>query len=69
MCVVDETGAVVLDLQIKHNAAGLAELRKTLERLAPTGAIPIAIERPTDLIVDALVEVGHPVVPIHPNVV
>ena len=32
-------------------------------------SLPIAIERPSGLIVDALVEAGHPVVPIHPNVV
>jgi len=69
VCVVDETGAVVFALEIKHDAAGLAELRKTLGRLAPAGAIRIAIERPTGLIVDALVEAGHPVVPIHPNIV
>lgn len=69
VCVVDATGGAVLSLEIKHDAAGLAELRKRLARLAPAGAIPIAIERPTGLIVDALVEAGHPVVPIHPNVV
>lgn len=40
-----------------------------LDRLAPAGGIPVAIERPSGLIVDALVEAGHPVVPIHPNVV
>jgi len=69
VCVVDGAGAVLLSLEIKHDAAGLAELRKRLAKLAPAGDIPIAIERPTGLIVDALVEAGHPVVPIHPNVV
>jgi transposase len=68
-CVVDERGAVALSLGIRHDAAGLAELRKRLSKLAPAGEIPIAIERPTGLIVDALVAAGHPVVPIHPNVV
>jgi transposase len=68
VCVVDQTGAVVLSLEVKHDAAGLAELHKKLARLAPAGDICIAIERPTGLIVDALVEAGHPVVPIHPNV-
>ena len=69
VCVVDATGAVLLSLEIRHDAAGLAELRRRLAKLAPAGALPIAIERPTGLIVDALVEAGHPVVPIHPNVV
>jgi transposase len=40
-----------------------------LARLAPASEIPIAIERPSGLIVEALVAAGHPVVPIHPNVV
>ena len=69
VCVVDETGAVLLRFEVAHDAAGLAELRKKLDRLAPAGDIPIAIERPSGLIVDALVEAGHTVVPIHPNVV
>ena len=69
VCVVDETGAVVLRFEISHDAAGLAELRQKLNRLAPAADIPIAIERPSGLIVDALVEAGHPVVPIHPNAV
>ena len=69
VCVVDETGAVLLRFEVAHDAAGLAELRKKLDRLAPASDIPIAIERPSGLIVDALVEAGHTVVPIHPNVV
>ena len=69
VCIVDETGTVLLSLEIRHDAAGLAELGRRLAKLAPAGEIPIAIERPTGLIVDALVAAGHPVVPIHPNVV
>jgi transposase len=69
VCVVDGAGAAVPRLEIKHDAAGLAELCKRLAKLAPAGELPIAIERPSGLIVDALVEAGHPVVPIHPNVV
>ncbi len=69
VCVVDEKGAVALRIEIAHDAAGLAEMRKKLGRLAPAGDIPIAIERPSGLIVDILVDAGHTVVPIHPNVV
>ncbi|HIJ64156.1 MAG TPA: IS110 family transposase [Rhodospirillaceae bacterium] len=69
ICVVDEKGAVALRLEITHDVAGFADLRKKLGRLASAKDIPIAIERPSGLIVDALVEAGHPVVPIHPNVV
>lgn len=69
VCIVDQVGTIVLKLEVTHDAAGLAELSKRLAKLAPAADIPIAIERPTGLIVDALVEAGHPVVPIHPNVV
>lgn len=69
ICVVDDKGTVALRLEIVHDASGLAQMRKRLGRLAPAKDIPIAIERPSGLIVDALVEAGHPVVPIHPNVV
>lgn len=69
VCVVDASGTAVLHLEITHDAAGLAELCKRLARLAPPAEIAIAIERPSGLVVDTLVAAGHPVVPIHPNVV
>src|SRR5690606_36510402 len=31
--------------------------------------LPVAVERPNGLLIDVLVDAGHPVVPIHPNVV
>ncbi|HHH26778.1 MAG TPA: hypothetical protein ENK57_00280 [Polyangiaceae bacterium] len=44
--------------------------RRVLEQLARI-ALPeelsIAIERPSGLVVDTLVDAGHPIVPIHPN--
>ena len=69
VCVVDERGAVALQMEVAHDQDGLAEMRKRLAKLAPADAIPVAIERPSGLIVDTLVDAGHPVVPIHPNVV
>ena len=66
VCVVDEHGAVTVQFEIEHNAAGLAELCR---RLRAAGTPAIAIERPSGLIVDALLEGGFTVVPIHPNVV
>ena len=65
-CVIDEHGTVGTQFEIKHDAAGLAELCR---RLAHAGVTAIAIERPSGLIVDALLEAGFTVVPIHPNVV
>ena len=69
VCVLDETGGVVARFAVRHDAEGVGELIARLARLAPAAQIPIAIERPSGLIVNALVAAGHPVVPIHPNVV
>lgn len=69
VCAVDERGAIVARLEVEHSAAGMAELSQRLRKLAPPGELSIAIERPTGLIVDTLVEDGFAVVPIHPNAV
>ena len=69
VCVIDGAGQVVLRIEFQHDAAGLADMLARLKRVAKPADLPIAIERPSGLIVDALVEAGHPVVPLHPNVV
>jgi transposase len=69
VCVIDATGAVLARIEVQHDAAGLADLLARLKRIAPPAELPVAIERPSGLIVDALIEAGHPVVPIHPNIV
>jgi transposase len=66
VCVIDEQARVLAQFEVTHDAAGLTEL---LHRLRGAGVTAIAIERPSGLIVDALVEAGFAVVPIHPNVV
>jgi transposase len=68
VCVIDAAGSVVARLTARHDAAGLAELLAALRQIAPPAALPVAIERPSGLVVDALVAAGHPVVPIHPNI-
>lgn len=67
VCVIDQQGAVVDRFEVTHDAAGLAECHRRLKRFGSN--TPVAIERPSGLIVDALVETGHPVFPIHPNAV
>lgn len=69
LCIIDAAGAVLARLEVRHDAAGLAEMLARLRRIAPAAELPIAIERPSGLLVDTLVAAGHPVVPIHPNVV
>ena len=69
VCVIDGAGQVVRRVEVRHDATGLAELLAQLKRICPPAELPIAIERPSGLIVDVLVEAGHRVIPIHPNVV
>ena len=70
VCVVEASGAVRDRFAVSHDAAGLRELLARLRRYAPIPAqLPVAIERSSGLVVDALIEAGFSVVPIHPNVV
>lgn len=66
LCIIDTHGAMRLQLDVDHSAAGLHELMRTLRA---HGVRRIAIERPSGLLVDALVEAGFEVVPVHPNAV
>ncbi len=65
VCVLDAAGGVELRLDVPHNKEGIERLIRQLRSFA---GIVIAIERPSGLLVDALVEAGLRVVPIHPNV-
>jgi transposase len=66
-CVINEQGEIVARIGASHTAEGLNKLLAQLARIAPPAELPIAIERPSGLVVDTLVEAGHPVIPIHPN--
>jgi transposase len=67
VCLIDAAGAVRERFEVTHDRDGLAELMRRLARYGTR--VRIAIERPSGLIVDALVEAGHQVFPIHPNAV
>jgi transposase len=69
VCIIDEAGRIVARIDVRHDATGLADMLARLKRVAPPAELPIAIERPSGLIVDALLAAGYPVIPIHPNVV
>lgn len=69
VCVVDDKGEVKLRLVVKHTEEGLTGALSKLRRFAEAEPLRIAIERPTGLVVDTLVEAGLHVVPIHPNIV
>lgn len=66
LCIIDEQGAICEQIEIAHEATGLLQLKR---RLAHYGHPPVAIERPSGIVVDTLVEGGLSVVPIHPNAV
>jgi len=69
VCVIDQAGKIVDRFEPKHDAEGIAQLKTRLAKQGPAGELAIAVERSSGLIVDTLIESGHPVVPIHPNVV
>jgi transposase len=67
LCVLDDRGEVVLQLLVPHTREGLAGMIRRLRALADPTALPVAIERPSGLLVDTLSAAGFPLVPIHPN--
>lgn len=69
VCVIDAKGQVLDRFGAGHDREGLQALIARLTRYGEPGNIPVAIERPSGLLVDALVEAGFVVTPIHPNVV
>jgi transposase len=69
VCVVDAAGKVLDHFVVAHDRDGLANLIARLRRHGPPDETPIAIERPSGLLVDALVDAGFVVTPVHPNVV
>src|SRR6188508_1878190 len=69
VCVLNADGSVLMQFTVSHTAAGLAELVRRLARCGPPERLRVGIERPSGLLVDTLVDAGHPVVPIHPNVI
>jgi transposase len=70
VCVLDAAGKIKTRFTVSHTADGFAELLHRLGRLAEERTeVPVAIERPDGRLVDALLEAGHPVVPVSPNAI
>lgn len=68
LCVIDLAGQICTSFPIAHTAQGLDEGVRRLDRFGPRDQLPVAIERPSGLLVEFLQQAGFPVVPIHPNV-
>jgi transposase len=70
VCVLEATGKIKTQFSIAHSADGFADLLHRLGWLTDDrGDVPVAIERPDGRLVDALLEAGHPVVPVNPNAI
>jgi transposase len=69
VCVLDRSGHVKAQFTIAHSAAGFARLIRQLARFGDPASTPVAIERPDGRLVDALLDAGHPVVPVKPNAI
>jgi transposase len=69
VCVLDQAGKKVAAFTIEHTAAGFARLAARLGKLGDIERMPVAIERPDGRLVDALLEAGHPVLPVKPNAI
>ena len=67
VCVLNDAGRLHWQGSVPHTAEGLAELLGRLRRFRARAALRVALERPSGLLVDTLVEAGFEVVPIHPN--
>src|SRR6267378_2518868 len=67
VCIIDQTGRVRWQGAVPHTAEGLTALVGRLRRVRGRGHLRVALERPSGLLVDTLVDAGFEVVPIHPN--
>jgi hypothetical protein len=63
--VIDTAGALVNRWASPHTEQGLTQTITRLARHGEPADLPVAIERPSGLVVDRLLAAGHPVVPIH----
>lgn len=69
VCVLGRDGERRAEFSVEHSAAGFAELAARLGRFGEASVVPVALERPDGRLVDALLEAGHPVVPVSPNAI
>jgi transposase len=64
ICIVDDKGRVLVDRELRHDAAGLAALVALLRR---HGVELVAIERPDGILIEELLDADLQVMAIHPN--
>jgi transposase len=65
--VIDQDGQVRFRTAVEHTESGLESALRGLHRLGDPAQLPVAIERPNGLVVERLLDQGHPLVHVHPN--
>jgi len=65
--VLDEEGVLIDRWSLRHDEEGLDAALARLRAHGAPSTLAVAIETRSGLVVDRLLEAGHPVVPIHPN--
>ena len=69
VCVLDRDGRKTAAFTIAHTSDGFDRLTARLRKLAPPEKTAVAIERPDGRLVDAMLDAGHPVLPVKPNAI
>ena len=63
----DGSGTVIDRWAPTHDEAGLAAAIRRLAAIGAACELPVAIEATHSVVIDRLLDAGHPVVPIHPD--
>jgi transposase len=69
VCVLRGDGRVAARFTITHSLDGFRQLHNRLAAFGDPAEVPVGIERPDGRLVDALLEAGHPVVPVKPHAI
>jgi transposase len=68
-CALDENGDRLARFAVAHSEEGLDDLVGRLAGFGERARVGVAIERPDGLVVDRLLDAGHPVVAVKPGAV
>jgi len=66
VCALDGSGRRKARFLVEHTEEGLDRMVDRLGSFGDRARVPVAIERPDGVLVDRLLEAGHPVVPVKP---
>lgn len=67
VALLDETGAVIREWQVKHDAESVVELLRVLAEEGGPEMVKVSIEAGAPLVTDQLLEAGYPVYALNPK--